>query len=514
MLTSNRVLYVLAFIEGATVLAVELLSARMLTPYFGAGIQVWGAIIGITVASLAVGYYLGGHLAEKGVDRQKLFFLFLLASSLMMIMPMEAKSLIGTFSDNDPMSSVVIIALLLLVPCLSLLGATPVLIIHFLANSSEDAGQTAGNVYAVSTIGGIFATFLVGFYIIPEFGITGPTVFLALIPGVVSLILLLFSGKAIALTYPVILLIGFLSTKTRTPRSNVKVLYNSEGLLGQVMVADAILPGQSNRVLFVNRMGQTFIDLNTGKSRWSYVDYVTSLCSGYPEKSKVLLLGLGGGSLASNLAGILGYDLTTVELDQRMGMLGKEYFGLQDNITPIIDDARHYLETTTEKFDIIIIDVFKGEVPPSHVLARECFERIKTRLVASGLLVINFNGFLRGEEGKAGRSLYKTLESTEFDVKVLPTYEPPKYRNCLYVCSAPGTGLREPRLPLILNGQTINLSSMYLTEASLNFPDAVIYTDDMPRLEHDNISAAKIWREEYKNQYTDMFTAKGVELFK
>jgi len=54
MLSSPRLLLTLAFLEGATVMAVELLSARMLTPYFGAGVHVWGAVIGVTVASLAL----------------------------------------------------------------------------------------------------------------------------------------------------------------------------------------------------------------------------------------------------------------------------------------------------------------------------------------------------------------------------------------------------------------------------------------------------------------------------
>ena len=236
MLPGNKVLYVFAFLEGASVMAIELLSARMLTPYFGTGVQVWGAIIGITVLSLGLGYYLGGHLSQKGISKQKLFFLFLLASAFMALMPMEAKSLIESLSYMNPFISVIIISILLLVPCLSLFGSTPVLIIHLLSESHKDAGKTTGNVYAVSTLGGILGTFLVGFYIIPEYGITSPTFVLALIPGGLSFILLLMSGKMIALPYLIVILLGFLSTKTKTPHSNIKVLYDSEGLLDRKTV--------------------------------------------------------------------------------------------------------------------------------------------------------------------------------------------------------------------------------------------------------------------------------------
>ncbi|HIA36281.1 MAG TPA: hypothetical protein EYM84_05565 [Flavobacteriales bacterium] len=514
MLSSNKTLYTFAFLEGATVLAIELLSARMLIPYFGTGVQVWGTIIGITVLSLALGYFLGGYLSENEINKHKLFFIFLLASALMTLMPIEAKSLMATLVNLDPFASLIITCIILLVPCLSLFGATPVIIIHLLSKSHLDAGKTAGNIYAISTLGGILSTLVVGFYLIPEFGITVPTFGLALIPGGFSFILLLMAGKMIAMPYVLFVLLGFLSTKNRTPNSNIKVLYESEGLLGQVMVVDAVLPGQSDRILFVNRMGQTFVDLNTGESRWSYVKYSTSICSTYPPKSKALLLGLGGGSLARNLTSQLGFNLTTVELDERMAGLGKRFFGLPENITHILDDARHFLHVTNETYDIIIIDIFKGEVPPAHLFTKECFEQIKTRLSDKGMLLINFNGFLKGSKGKAARSLYKTLLAAEINVKVLPTFESPKYRNCIFICKTSEIELKKPRIPLIQNWMEINIASSCLPKEALYFPDAAIYTDDMPRLEHYNIDAAKAWRDEYKKTYTNLMTSKGISLFK
>ena len=92
------------------------------------------------------------------------------------------------------------------------------------------------------------------------------------------------------------------------------------------------------------------------------------------------------------------------------------------------------IQSREDIFDIIVIDLFKGEVTPAHVLSKECFETVKSRLTENGLLLINFNGFLEGEAGRAGRSLYNTLLAADLNVKILPTYEPPKYRNCIYVC--------------------------------------------------------------------------------
>ena len=65
---SNKALffiYMFAFLEGALVMAIELLTAKMIAPYFGASLYVWGAVIGVTFTSLAIGYYLGGVLARQ-----------------------------------------------------------------------------------------------------------------------------------------------------------------------------------------------------------------------------------------------------------------------------------------------------------------------------------------------------------------------------------------------------------------------------------------------------------------
>jgi hypothetical protein len=130
------------------------------------------------------------------------------------------------------------------------------------------------------------------------------------------------------------------------------------------------------------------------------------------------------------------------------------------------------------------------------------------------MLLINFNGFLKGSKGKATRSLYKTLLAAEINVKVLPTFESPKYRNCIFICKTSEIELKKPRIPLIQNWMEINITSSCLPKEDLNFPDAATYTDDMPRLEHHNIDAAKAWRDEYKKTYTNLMTSKGISLFK
>src|SRR5688572_19275703 len=79
-------LLVLSFIEGAAVMAAELCGAKLLAPVFGSSLYVWAAVMGITLAALAGGYFFGGWLTENKTDPSKTLFRILGAASLFLLM--------------------------------------------------------------------------------------------------------------------------------------------------------------------------------------------------------------------------------------------------------------------------------------------------------------------------------------------------------------------------------------------------------------------------------------------
>ena len=495
-------------------MAVELLAAKMLAPYFGSGLYTWGAVIGVTLVSLSLGYYLGGRTADKFNHQNILYWVILFSSVFIILMPSVSKSLPLSFEHINPIAAVVLLSIILILPSLLLLGMVPTLLIRLLSEKVESSGSVTGMVYAISTLGGIFGIFLMGFYIIPEFGLSIPAIITGLILGIITFLLLLMQGKIVVLIYFAVVAFAFFSLKEKKTHSSIKVLYRSEGLLGQILVTDIQHGGNAaERFLFVNRMGQTYIDLNTGKSRWSYVDYLTSVASILPQGSDVLLLGMGGGTVANQLQKILGLNVDAVELDERMISVAKRFFSLSDNINIIIDDARHYIESTEKTYDLILFDVFKGEVPPAHVLSVECFEKARSLLNPGGFIMINFNGFLNGDPGKAGRSLYKTLQAGGLEVQILPTYEEEKYRNNLFLGMPEPMDFSKVRIPLSRYGTAAEIGDIFVNIKGLNIDDATVFSDDRPILERYNLDAASIWREEYTKHYTKMFTEKGIPLF-
>jgi len=370
--------YYFAFLEGAVVMAIEMLVVGMISPYFGASLYIWGSVIGVTFSSLAVAYYLGGYIGDRYPQSITLYRVILISAIIIMILPAIAEKSIAVFSHSEPMASVIIISSILLIPSIGTIGMISTMLIRICSKTTAISGRITGNIFTVSSIGGIISIFVMGYYVIPSFGISYPTFMIGIITGIVPFILLILQKTHLAPLFVIFIFFGIsLLPKKEIENKDIKVHRYSEGLLGQILVVDIkSLPKYrrtkptKNRILFINRIGQTFEQLKNGKSWWGYPNYIVATAGALPKSSDVLLLGLGGGTIANNLRSMYKCRIDAVELDERIPEIAKEYFNLSDSINIFIDDARHYIETTNKKYDLIVIDLFRGESPPAHVLPK------------------------------------------------------------------------------------------------------------------------------------------------
>jgi spermidine synthase len=511
-----RTIYLFAVLEGATVMAVELMSARMVAPYFGSSLYVWATVIGFTLLALAIGYFLGGVIADKYRGSDALLWLLLIASVFLLLMHVSASLLTIAFENISPRAAVVLVSAALILPPLMFLGMVPTFLIRRVSATADHAGGSAGIVYAISSASGIIALPVFGFFIIPRYGLTLPSVITGLAVGAVPFAKLLARKKYASLLLVPVILFSFLATKTQQPRKGVEVQYFSEGLLGQLLVADVSHYRDekfNNRYLFFNRIGQTCLDKDTLKSKWGDIYYVASICSKVPEKSDALILGVGGGAFANILQNNVGLNVDAVELDRRVPEVARDYFGLSDKVNIIIDDARHYLEETQKKYDVIVFDAYRGEFPPTHVFSVESLTRAKSLLKKDGLIVVNYNGFLEGNPGRAARSIYKTLVAAGLEVRILPTPGAEATRSVVFVASRHEQDFHELRITVSNNGQRVDLETLFYDPQKLDLNDAVILTDDKPILELLNIPGGKVWRKTY-TEMTKEFCKEGVPLFR
>ncbi|MGZ3931074.1 MAG: fused MFS/spermidine synthase [Bacteroidia bacterium] len=461
-------------------MATELCGTKLISPYFGSSLYVWSAVIAVTLGSLAAGYFYGGRLSLRE-NRPKIVFAILLLSSLYMgFMPLLS-GLLKLFAVGLPLiPAVTISALLLLFAPMFFMGATSPLIISLQTAEAASSGKVSGLVYSISTTGGIIATFLSGFFLIPFFGLQVTlTVFAVLL---LASLLFLQGSKNNIRAGSVFLALLFLGFRQAPLAGNC--IYEKDGLLGKLDVLDDTIPQSDSqqviRKLLVNHVVQTEMDLRT---RQSVSDYVKILDANIvPSSGNALVLGLGGG-LTSNLFAAKGYKVTGVEFDDRIIQLAKTYFFLDPSVKTYCDDARHFINGSSGQYAYILIDVFKAEEQPAHVVTVESLQKLKQLLGFTGVLVINWHGYSSGEKGKGTAILINTLTNAGFNYKIAAMSDQEDYRN-LVVFASPSV---------------VNLSR-YERPQRLE-PTELLNKDQHPVLEAYNALANQAWRKNYIRYY-------------
>ena len=172
----SRRLGVVVFVSGAGALATEIAASRLLAPYFGASTVVWANIIGLTLAYLALGYWLGGRLADRRPEAELLAAILLVAAAALAATPFAARPLLRWAVggvDAVAVGSVVgsfFAALALFAVPVTALGAAAPFLVRLALTRLEEAGQIAGRLYALSTAGSLAGTFVAALLAIPFAG--------------------------------------------------------------------------------------------------------------------------------------------------------------------------------------------------------------------------------------------------------------------------------------------------------------------------------------------------------
>ncbi len=158
----------LAFIAGFCIMSFELIGGRLLAPYFGSSVYVWGSIITVFMLALSFGYLLGGRYSLQQANLVKYSGLFILAALSML--PMIASSewvMDWVFSRvEDPRyGSLLASSLLFMLPTV-IMGMIAPYSVRILTISTDSSGQTAGFLYFVSTLGSALGTIMTSFYLV------------------------------------------------------------------------------------------------------------------------------------------------------------------------------------------------------------------------------------------------------------------------------------------------------------------------------------------------------------
>ncbi len=165
-------LYFSISVSGASVLAIEILGTRIIGPFYGVDIFVWSALITVTLAALAAGYWLGGVWADRKASYARFASLFVAAGLLILLAPAARSPIIEVSRSLDRRAAVLASSLALFFPPLAILGMVSPCALKLRAQYLDEVGRTAGNLYAVSTLAGVGGSLLMGFVLVPNVGVS------------------------------------------------------------------------------------------------------------------------------------------------------------------------------------------------------------------------------------------------------------------------------------------------------------------------------------------------------
>lgn len=404
-LENRRLLLPLVFVSGMSSLAVEFGASRLLAPYFGASLYVWGVLIGLVLVYLSVGYVLGGRLADRWPRHDLLFQITAWAGLWIGLIPLiaypillEAQQGFAQLSAGLVLGTLLAVVLLFAVPVI-LLGCVSPFAIRLLLRDVQSGGNTAGAVYALSTGGSILGTFLPVFWLIPTYG-TRPT----LIIFSVALLALSVLGlwpvprrRLYAVMLLVVLVGGVLLPRGIKSPEYGRLLYETDSAYNYIQV---VQDGPKTELILNEGLAVHSIynpeSLTTG-GPWDYFllgSYFRSAQAQEPKPKRIAILGLAGGTGARQYDAAFGTSLqmTGVEIDPAIVQVARKYFDLHEpNLDVQVQDARYWLATQPPeaKFDVIVMDAYRQPYIPFHLTTKEFFGLVKQHLAPGGVAIVN-----------------------------------------------------------------------------------------------------------------------------
>jgi hypothetical protein len=385
---------------------VEIVGTRVLTPFFGVGLYVWSALLVVTLGSLSLGYYVGGWLADRH-SGAALPLELIFAGAGVAIAPVLRVPLLRVLDGADLRLGALVSALILFGPALCAMGMVSTTAVKLAVQGSSETGRTVGLVYAVSTLGSLFGTLMAGFWLVPNFPVSGIlwTVALALVAMGLSGMRRSERGKAISVAVVALFLLPLIDMD-HAP-GPWKILARRASLYGELSVVEDTSHEVPLRLL---RADHSLIGAQWegGVPAFEFVHVLESAVLAQPSAKNALLIGLGIGSAAPYLIE-QGIEVDVVELDPGVVDLAREHFGFQTNGQMFVQDARTLLRTLDTRYDIIVHDTFTGGATPEHLLSLEVMQLLQLRLRPRGLLVLNLVGATQGEVSAATRAVDRTI---------------------------------------------------------------------------------------------------------
>jgi len=358
----------IVFTSSACIMILELVAGRIIAPYVGVSLYTWTSVIGVVLAGISLGNYLGGRLADRWASLRLLGGIFMLGGLLSF--GILAVDVLGRVTPGDWPIVVEILVLttaLFLVPCV-ILGTISPVVAKLTVRDLAKTGSTVGKIYASGTAGSIVGTFATGFLLISWFGTHTIVWGVALVLLALGLLFLLSGRWQLMLLFALILASG---SMLAFRRGWLRGPCTRETNYFCIKVQEEERDGEPVRVLILDRLVQSYTSLNDP----------TRLVYGYERM----------------------YAEVTAFRTQR-----------DDHLRALFIGGGGYT------FDLVMGDAFNDFSVPYHLTTKEFNDRVRAWLEDDGLYFVNI---IDGPRGDFLRAYTHTLRQTFRHVYLAPTIE-------------------------------------------------------------------------------------------
>jgi spermidine synthase len=399
----RRYLLFTVFISGMTTLAAELAAGRLIGNVFGTSNIVWASIIGLILIYLTFGYFLGGRWADANPTPAALYRILAWGAFTLGLVPFIASPVLRAaasafeFLQLGLLGAAFVAVLILFVVPITLLGAVSPFAIRLSVNDTAHAGQTSGQIYAVSTLGSFIGTFLPTLVTIPAIGTNNTFLLFSLVLLFVALAGLgQFATRRELLRHmwmPVVIAVIAIASREQAIKENVGQIYETESAYNYIQVAE-----QDGFIILRLNEGQGVHSIYHPEILQYNGPWDQFLVSPYfyagrkpSDVERVAIVGLAAGTAARQMTAVYGeIPIDGFEIDPQIVEVGKKYFHMDlPNLNIVIGDGRWNLEQSPRRYDIIAVDAYRPPYIPPHMTTREFFQIAANHLTEDGVLTLN-----------------------------------------------------------------------------------------------------------------------------
>jgi len=446
------------FLSSFCIMVLELVAARLIARHLGSSLYTWTAVIGVVLAGITIGNYLGGRIADKFPARKALAILFALASAACVI-TVVANNLVGgwlwLWRFSWPMRVFSHVSLVFLLPSV-LLGTISPVVAKMALERGLPTGRTVGDIYAWGAAGSIAGTFATGYYLIAAMGTTaiiwavgGVLLLLAIYYWARLWVLYIWAAIFIALMALGLVPVGWANEAgagmALREKPNPDIIYEDESQYCYIAVK-RISENPDRRAFMQDKLKHSDIvmgDILDLQYSYSQIQAaVTHRLSKDKDKLSVLVIGGGGYVFPRYVEHVWpGSRVDVVEIDTGVTEAAIQAFGLErdSSINTFTMDARNYVnqlleQGEAERYDFIFEDALNDYSVPYQLTTKEFNDKIARVLTDRGVYMIELIDIY--DSGLFVGAFINTLEQTFDYVYVVAENEPRSSRITFVVIAA------------------------------------------------------------------------------